>query len=158
MSIRKQIESELDQIQRSDQGGEIVATAPGAEVRVSVREAGPIGVAVDHIRVRREKMNAAGAHKACERAQEQVKYLLEPLRVLEVDEEAGVTQARSAQPTRDERGRHYYELTGRPGELDLRRYCKPDSDTRQAEPMELTREQLGRLADDLQQAAKQDAM
>ncbi|MCA9178932.1 MAG: hypothetical protein KDB14_30925 [Planctomycetales bacterium] len=156
MSIRKEIEADLGRrvAAGSAGGGDIVARSGDGEVRVRVSAVGPIGVSVDEIQVKRSGLDAAGARRACEQVGDRVKYLLEPLRVLESDAQSGVTRARSEQPSVDDAGRHYYELNGQPGELKLNRYCKPDTAPRSSEAMDLTREQLYRLAEDLDAAAR----
>ena len=156
MTIRKQLQDELKRKQQNADAGDLVAATPDGQVRVRVREVGPIGVAVDEIEVKQPGMDADGARRASERVEREVKYLLEPLRVVESDAEAGVTQTRSETPAVDDAGRHYYELEARPGQLDLKRYQKPDDEPRASEPMDLTHEQLYRLAEDLDRAAREN--
>lgn len=154
MSVQDQIRKGVQQAQQAPGPTEIEAQANEDKVRVSVRSSGPIGVSVDSIEVQRERLDADGARQACEDLEGRVHYLLEPLRVVECDAEAGVTQVRSDKPSTDQSGRHYYELTGQAGRLDIKRFAKPDDGPRQREPLDLTHQQLERLAGDLLDAGE----
>ncbi|MBC8877192.1 MAG: hypothetical protein H8E44_47795 [Planctomycetes bacterium] len=76
-------------------------------------------------------------------------YLLEPLDVIEVDEQWRIVQLRSRPPHRDDESIGYYELEIRPGQSRLRRYEKHPERPREAIPITVTREVFGRLAEDL---------
>ncbi|MGP0065879.1 MAG: hypothetical protein ACLQGP_20030 [Isosphaeraceae bacterium] len=80
-----------------------------------------------------------------------VNYLMEPLKIFEVDTGSGEVQIRSQSPTPRAEQRGYYELRlFKQGTLRMERYAF-DEATRQrrAVPCQLTREVLERLADDL---------
>jgi hypothetical protein len=86
-----------------------------------------------------------------DRLARQVTYLMEPLKVLEVNDQAGEVQLRSQAPTPRADQRAYYELRlGRQGKLRMERFAF-DETTRQRKPVpcQLTRETLERLADDI---------
>jgi hypothetical protein len=86
-----------------------------------------------------------------ERVAGRVRYLMEPLQVLEVDAQGGEVQIRSQSPTPRNEQRSYYELRlFRQGNLRMDRYAV-DEATRQRRPIpcQLTREVLERLADDM---------
>ena len=86
-----------------------------------------------------------------ERLAGRVSYLLEPLKVLEVDRDGGEVQIRSQNPTTRSEQRGYYEVRlFKQGTLKMGRYAF-DEETRQRRctPCQLTREVLERLADDL---------
>jgi hypothetical protein len=78
--------------------------------------------------------------------------LLEPLRVVEVDDGQGMAQLRSDRPGQWGDGHFYYEaLLQADGGLTLHRYQAPGTDQprRQQVPFTLTHEAIGRLADQL---------
>ncbi len=78
-----------------------------------------------------------------------VSGLLEPLRLLEVDEGRGVAQLRSDAPALRGEARRYYELLRHDsGASELARY-ESTSGPRQAVPFTLTHEALGKLVRDL---------
>jgi len=78
-----------------------------------------------------------------------VSGLLEPLRLIEVDEGRGVAQLRSDAPAVRDAARRYYELLRRAdGATDLARYEALDG-PRQAVPFTLTHEALAKLVRDL---------
>ena len=80
-----------------------------------------------------------------------VSYLMEPLKVLEVDAGGGEVQLRSQSPTERNSEKGYYEMRlYRQGMLRMQRFTY-DGATRQRRdsPCQLTREVLERLADDI---------
>jgi hypothetical protein len=80
-----------------------------------------------------------------------VTYLMEPLKVIEIDAEGGEVQIRSQSPTPRADQRGYYEIRlFRQGSLRMERFAL-DEVTRQRRPTpcQLTREVLERLADDI---------
>ena len=86
-----------------------------------------------------------------ERLAGRVTYLMEPLKVFEVDAGGGEVQIRSHNPTTRGEKRGYYEVRlFKQGSLRLERHAY-DEATRQrrAVPCQLTREVLERLADDI---------
>jgi hypothetical protein len=80
-----------------------------------------------------------------------VTYLLEPLKVLEIDAAGGEVHIRSQSPTTREERRGYYDVRlFRRGSLRMERYAFDEATReRRATPCQLTREVLERLADDL---------
>ena len=90
-----------------------------------------------------------------ERLAGRVSYLLEPLKVLEVDRDGGEVQIRSQNPTTRSEQRGYYEVRlSQQGSLRLERFTF-DEATRQRRPIacQFTREVLERLADDIAASA-----
>jgi hypothetical protein len=80
-----------------------------------------------------------------------ITYLMEPLKVLEIDAGGGEVQIRSQSPTARDDQRGYYEMRlFRQGILRMQRFIF-DETTRQRSqsPCQLTREVLERLADDI---------
>jgi hypothetical protein len=97
-----------------------------------------------------EALNAWGRRLA-----DRVTYLLEPLRVLEIDAGGGEVQIRSNAPTARAEQHGFYEVRlRRSGVLRLERYVF-DDDTRERHrtPCQVTREVLERLADDIAASA-----
>lgn len=83
----------------------------------------------------------------------QLTYLLEPIRLVEVDGDAGYAQLRSQPPRREPDATSYYELLVTRDAIELRRYEKRRGASRQAVTAHVTREVLHRLATDLTSAA-----
>ena len=86
-----------------------------------------------------------------ERLAGRVSYLMEPLKVLEVEPEGGEVQIRSQSPTTRSEQRGYYEVRlFKTGSLRMERFAF-DQATRQRRPVpcQLTREVVERLADDI---------
>jgi hypothetical protein len=86
-----------------------------------------------------------------ERLSSRVTYLMEPLKVLEIDARGGEVQIRSQSPTPRAEQRGYYEMRlFRNGSLRMERFVF-DGATRQRRqtPCQLTIEVLERLADDI---------
>lgn len=154
MTVRRELEPEIARLGPQCPSGpqDISVAAPQGRVNVKLREAGPIGVSVDSLEVESSKLDADSARRACGKIAQRVNYLLEPLETVESDAESGVTRMRSQHPTVDDDGRHYYEVDARPGRLRLERFAKPDGQPRQNEPIDVTRETLYRLTDDLSEA------
>jgi hypothetical protein len=80
-----------------------------------------------------------------------ITYLMEPLKVLEVDSGGGEVQIRSQSPTARDGERGYYEIRlFRQGMLRMQRFIyDPATRQRRESPCQLTREVLERLADDI---------
>jgi hypothetical protein len=76
-------------------------------------------------------------------------YLLEPLRVVEVDGNAGAVQMRSHPPyQRDKQTKYYEVLVQRGGSISLVRYERQPGEPRQPIAAHVTEEVFYRLADD----------
>jgi hypothetical protein len=86
-----------------------------------------------------------------ERIAGRVTYLMEPLKVLEIDAAGGELQIRSQSPTQRADQSVYYEVRlYRQGNLRMERFAFDQATRRRhATPCQLTREVLERLADDL---------
>ena len=86
-----------------------------------------------------------------ERLAGRVTYLMEPLKVFEVDAGGGEVQIRSQSPTARAEQRGYYEVRlFAQGSLRMERYAFDEATReRRTVPCQLTREVLERLADDL---------
>jgi hypothetical protein len=137
-------------IQEIDLGG-------GASLALSLTAVDAFACLVDEIAVRTPKLAGASAERLREIGQAlsaKLTYLLEPIRLIETDAEAGEAQLRSSPPQRSETGAAWYEiLVRRGGQIALCRYGRDDRQPRRRIPAQLTREVVGRLCDDLVQAA-----
>lgn len=81
-------------------------------------------------------------------------YLLEPIKLIEVDADQCVAQLRSSPPQREPEMTTYYELlVRRGGELSLCRWSKTRTSERQLVPAQVTREVFLRLVADFSAAA-----
>jgi hypothetical protein len=81
---------------------------------------------------------------------DRVTGLLEPLRLVEVDQPRGVAQLRSEAPARQGDGRLYYEvLRHQTGDTSVARYQSPAGAARHSVPFTLTHEAIGKLVRDL---------
>jgi hypothetical protein len=80
-----------------------------------------------------------------------VTYLMEPLKVVEIDADGGEVQIRSQTPTTRAERRGYYEVClFKQGTLRMERYAFEETTRqRRSTTCQLTREVLERLADDL---------
>ena len=80
-------------------------------------------------------------------------YLLEPICLVEIDDEHCVLQMRSNPPQKDEQGTSYYELLVKAGgSLSLCRYSKGKDVARKMIASTVTREVLGRMIEDFANA------
>jgi hypothetical protein len=126
------------------QGGVLALTFAGADV---------YGCVVETIALRTPRLAGADSKKLREIGEalaRRLTYLLEPIRLIETDAEAGVAQLRSQPPSRDDSGTTWYELfVRRGGEITLERFEKAPAQPRRRVGAHFTREVLLRLASDL---------
>ncbi len=117
-----------------------------------------VGVAyssLEFITTSRAEWSSDALREWGERLAGRVTYLMEPLKVLEIDAGGGEVQIRSQSPTPRADQRGYYEVRlSRQGALRMERFAL-DPDTRHRHPTncQLTREVLERLADDIAASA-----
>ncbi len=112
-----------------------------------------VGVAFDALEfatTQRPEWSAEELTAWGERLTRRVTYLMEPLKVLEIDAEAGEVEIRSDNPTPRAELRGYYEIRlGRAGTCRLHRYVFDETTRRKRRAScNLTREVLERLVDD----------
>ena len=126
-----------------------------SRLTLSVLRAGPIAVESDRLEFLDLKIPAplrAPELKAwADRVANRVTYLMEPLVVLELDEQEAAVELRSKTPTPRDGRRSYYEVVlAADGSAVLERISFNEADRkREAVPFQLTREVLERLVDDL---------
>ncbi len=106
---------------------------------------------LEYANTSRSELTSDALREWGDRLTKRITYLMEPLKVVEVDDQGGEVQVRSQNPTprADERG--YYEMRlFRQGSLRMERMVF-EAATRQRRPTncQLTREVVERLADDI---------
>ena len=137
----------------------LVVTGDRFTIAVEVRAADSLGCSLAEVRVRSlqplrlglEQLRSWGA-----RLSKRIRYLLEALETLEVDEAAGRLLLRSSPPeTKPDGAVLYYELLLEgSGQLLLRRYrFDPTTRERAEEPIVCTRELVEKMFDDLAASA-----
>lgn len=90
-----------------------------------------------------------------ERLAQKLTYLREPVRPIEADGEARIVQLRSNPPRQADDATSYYELQIQGGgAISLCRFEKTAGEPRRAIPMEITREVLRQLVDDVAAASQ----
>lgn len=128
----------------------------GAVVSLSLSAADALACLADEVAVSSPRLASAdGARLRAvgELLASRLNYLLEPIRLVETDSQAGAAQLRSSPPHQDEEGAAYYELfVRRGGSVSLVRYTRPHGAVRTRTPAQLTREVLCRLVGDFQAA------
>jgi hypothetical protein len=99
----------------------------------------------------REEWSAQALKDWADRLTKRVTYLMEPLKVIEVDPAGGEVQVRSQSPTPRAEKRSYYEMRlFKSGTLRMERFAYDEAAReRRSVPCQLTREVLERLADDI---------
>jgi len=121
-------------------------------LKIEVQDSDKYGLLVRRLVVRRQQGATPPAPLAAQAAQagSRFTYLLESLKVVELDEALGTAQLRSTAPYRETSALHYYEMLLRGGnELVLARYqTKGKSGGRELELSYFTEQVLARLCDD----------
>lgn len=142
-TIEERLRQALDAA-ASGSGGPVAVEGEGWTAQVQTEQVGPVGVVVDHLRVQGRPGDVA------ERAEAVVEALRpggERLRAVEVDRGLGGAVLRTRE--RDMRGGRYFEVELGPEEAVVRRHRVRKGEGRTAEPYALTREELGRIVEDL---------
>jgi hypothetical protein len=145
MSLGDLLERKLD-LPGSDRGRVDVESPSGATAEIDVVEVDRLGARVDRVRV---TSPAAGAlpHQAA-RIAARVRDLGDRLAPIEVDERLGGGVLRT-EPG-EIRGGRFYEIGLDGGGATVERFQVGADNARERQPFTLTREQLGRLVDDLE--------
>jgi hypothetical protein len=155
MNYSDTIEQELNRLGAAG-GGTLSVAAPHGQLRSMLSSVDPLAVAFELFEfssARLAQMDPAQLTSVADRLASKLTYLLEPLRVIEVDGDAGAVQMRSHPPHQQERLARYYEvLVQRSGSISLVRYERRPGQPRAAILAAVTREVFHRLADDFAQA------
>jgi hypothetical protein len=100
------------------------------------------------------QLDSVQLQQIAQRLADQIRYLLEPLQVHEVDRQVHSVQLRSSPPERESRRVRYFEATvARDDGLQLARYEKLPGQPRQRIPALITVEVLAKLCHDVQSIA-----
>lgn len=152
MSIRPDIERELMRIQAVTGRGLLQVQTADGRVEADLVAVDVIGCSFQTLAYTTDKLASASLDelKSISRAlTAKLTYLLEPIGLVEADADRCSVQLRSSPPQKGDDGTSYYELMVRKGgDVTLSRYSKKPGQLRQIVPAHLTREVLGRLADD----------
>jgi hypothetical protein len=107
--------------------------------------------ALEFVTTRRSEWSSESLQEWGTRLAGRVTYLMEPLKVIEIDTAGGEVQIRSQSPTPRADQRGYYEIRlFREGNLRMERFVLDEAARqRRSTPCQLTREVLERLADDI---------
>lgn len=156
MWATQQLEQQLERLQTQSAEREVIdVRLPGGRLYCPVAMVDRIGCAIHQLswEVDQGHRDIARIRQVSEQLASQIRYLLEPLALIEIDTEQLEAQVRSAKPHRDRQGSSYYELLVSPRGLRLQRYSAPRGSARQPIPMQLTHEVLRRLIEDFATAA-----
>jgi hypothetical protein len=160
MTLKEKINQELTRLADADLSSaavrELHIQHDGTQLQCQIEALDRLGCAVEHLQVVSPALASASLarlHEISQAVAAKLTYLLEPIAVIETDQEERSVQMRSSPPQREGRHSSYYELVAGRGRLDLRRYCKEPGQSRTPVAAHLTREVLCRLAGDLVSAA-----
>jgi hypothetical protein len=151
-TIRPDIERELTRIQAVSGRGLLQVDGPEGRIEADLLAVDAIGCSFQTLAYATSRLARATLEQLKEISAAltaKLTYLLEPIGLVEADADRCAVQLRSNPPQMGDDGTSYYELmVRRGGDITLSRYSKRPGQLRQIVPAQLTREVLGRLADD----------
>lgn len=154
MSYANDIDAELQRLPAH--GGQLVVADPPGLLRVEVAGIDRLGcefVEFVYETPALAQLAMPDLKKLGQRLAAALKYLTEPIQVIEIDGQAGVAQLRSVVPVMAPTGARYFEvLVKRGGSLSIQRYEAAPGQSRQRIIAVVTREIFHRLADDFAKA------
>jgi len=152
MSIQPDIERELKRIQAVSGRGLLQVDCEIGRIEADLVAVDGIGCSFQTLGLSTGKLASASLDELkaiSETLTGKLTYLLEPIGLVEADAYRCSIQLRSNPPKKGEDETSYYELmVRRGGDITLSRYSKKTGQLRQIIPANVTREVLGRLADD----------
>lgn len=152
MTLRQDIQRELDRIQMHGGQGLLRVDLPDARVEADLTVVDAVGCAFQTLGLLTDRLAGAPIERlkaVSEALTKRLTYLLEPIGLIEADADRCAVQLRSQPPQKGDDGTCYYELmVRRGGDITLSRYCQRPGQMRQIVPAQVTREVLVRLADD----------
>lgn len=152
MALKQELELELNRLAAVG-GGRLEVDLPHGRLTAEVLAVDAIGCSVDGVSFATPKLANVGVpqlKKISDELTRRLTYLLEPIGLIETDQDSATVQMRSNPPQKDDDGTQYYELlVRRGGDLTLLRYQKISGQPRQTIGAHLTREVFSRLAGDL---------
>jgi hypothetical protein len=130
-----------------------IALEGGERLMLSLSAVDAFACLVEEIVLRTPKLAGASSERLREigeKLSSKLTYLLEPIRLIETDGEAGQAQLRSSPPHKNDGVAAWYEiLVRRGGEIELCRFRREAGQGRQRVAAQLTREVVTRLCEDL---------
>ena len=151
MSIKPDVQRELARIHAQGRGRLEIDT-PAGQLQAEIVAADAIACTFDSFSYKSDQLAGLAIDKLKKLSAAltaRLTYLLEPISTVEADAETATVQLRSTPPQKDDDGSSYYELlVRRGGDISLSRYQKRPGQMREIVPAHVTREVLGRLADD----------
>ncbi len=157
MTMKSEIDREFERIAVVNGSGLVSITTPAGQLDCDLTSVDSIACAFERFEWTTDRFaNATTGQlkKICEALSSRLSYLLEPISLIESDNDACVVQLRSNPPSREEDKTSYYELVAsRGGSLKLCRFAKQPGAVRQVIPANVTREVFHRLASDFAAAA-----
>jgi len=152
MTIKTDIQRELKRIQAVSGRGLLQADADAGRIEADLVAVDAIGCSFQTLAYSTDKLAGVDLERLrsiSETLTAKLTYLLEPIGLIEADTDRCSVQLRSNPPQKGEDETSYYELmVRRGGDITLSRYSKKAGQLRQIVPAHVTREVLGRLADD----------
>jgi len=125
---------------------------PHCRLELQVATADALALALDRIAFRwsaDHALDPAGMTRVAEGIRSRILYLSEPLRIVEFDRAAALVQMRSDKPWVQGTAQSYFEFLLSPTSIVLQRWQANPSSPRSPVSVTLTRDILGRLADDV---------
>lgn len=154
MTLSRQLEQQL--ASAGSGPANLAAQQGGDQLVCELLAIDSLGVSVGLLELRSPRLAGLGTDQLRQVADDlarRVSYLLEAIAPVEVDDQACSIQMRSTPPYRAENATSYYEVLVTAGTISLKRYNKSRREARRAEPFDITRQVLYRLADDFAAAA-----
>jgi len=158
MSLKDKIDSQLGRLSSQAGNGLLTVDTESGRLESELTAVDAIACAFDRFELKTDRLaNATLDHlkKISDSLSSRLSYLLEPIALVESDQEHCVVQMRSNPPTKEDDATSYYELVvRRGGSLSLLRYSKSSGNARQTVPANVTREVFQRLAADFDAAVQ----
>lgn len=147
------LNAELDRLIQQHGGGpcQLAVTTTAGELTAHLESIDQLACSFTSLQLQADRLASATVDQLTAVANDlsaRLSYLLEAISPVEIDRDRCIVQLRSSPPEQGDQGTSYYELVVRQGAIELCRYQKSPGDARQAVPAAVTREVLGRLADD----------
>jgi len=160
---QKDFDSRDSILRLSKQGSYVFEwNSPEINVKGDLSELDSIGILLNSIEVSKninEEVNIPEYLKeAAEAIEKRINYLMEPLKIIELDSTTNAVQIRSERPESNDGRLSYYELVLKAGKwfgyrnhVSIHRYSQhpEDEPNRQAVPFPITKKQFQKLIDDL---------
>lgn len=142
MSLKEVLDEALDAHEGS---GEVHAADGEHSATLDVEQVGPIGIRIRKLCVKRPPLDVG---EAAEAYPERMRALGEPLKPIEIDRRLGGTTLRT-KPESMRNGEFFDVEVRSDGQTGIRRLKVDEAGDRREIPWSMTRDQLGRLLDDL---------